>query len=184
MWVCIYYIVNRWMLPWGMHGNRGHWDSYIFLISVEFLRDNITPGRGIEQISADYDTEITYRLKKPKKWRRYDHHDTAPSAAWRPPPPTARALMRLPRETGFCLSSNDDYVDDIINVQDRKQMTFCNMPAVKSLRERPYIWKTCKWSSRSSAISYRYCTCVLHLFNFYIIQKYGCITIRKNLANL
>lgn len=38
MWVCIYYIVNRWMLPWGMHGNRGHWDSYIFLISVEFLQ--------------------------------------------------------------------------------------------------------------------------------------------------
>lgn len=40
------------------------------LISVEFLRDIITPGRGIEQISADYDTEITYRVKKPKKWRR------------------------------------------------------------------------------------------------------------------
>lgn len=50
---------------------------------------------------------------------------------WRPPPPTARALLRLPHETGNYLSSNDDYVDDIINVQDRKQMTFCNTPAVK-----------------------------------------------------
>lgn len=109
------------------------------LISVEFLRDIITPGRGIEQISADYDTEITYRLKKPKKWRR-----RYGPICWRPPPPTARALLRLPHETGNYLSSNDDYVDDIINVQDRKQMTFCNTPAVKSLRERPYIWETCK----------------------------------------
>lgn len=60
------------------------------LISVEFLRDIITPGRGIEQISADYDTEITYRVKKPKKWRRYDHQDTAPSAGARHPLPSVR----------------------------------------------------------------------------------------------
>lgn len=60
------------------------------LISVEFLRDIITPGRGIEQISADYDTEITYRFKKPKKWRRYDHQDTAPSAGARHPLPRVR----------------------------------------------------------------------------------------------
>lgn len=113
------------------------------LISVEFLRDIITPGRGIEQISADYDTEITYRFKKPKKWRRYDHQDTAPSAGARHPLPRVRYCAFRTRR-GINLSSNDDYVDDIINVQDRKQMTSCNTPAVKSLRERPYIWETCK----------------------------------------
>lgn len=154
-----------------MHGNRGHWDSYIsfdkcwiFARYYHARKGDWTDFCGLwhRNYIPPQETKEMATLRSP----RYG------PICWRPPPPTARALLRLPHETGNYLSSNDDYVDDIINVQDREQMTFCNTPAVKSLRERPYIWETCKWSSRSYAISYRYCTCVLHLFNSYLQFKY------------
>lgn len=69
-----------------MHGNRGHWDLYISFDKCWIFARYYHARKGDW---TDF-CGLWHRNYIPRKWRRYDHQDTAPSAGARHPLPRVR----------------------------------------------------------------------------------------------
>lgn len=152
-----------------------------FLISVEFLRDNITPGWGDWTDFCGLWHRSYIPPLKLKKWRRCDHHDTAPSAGARHPLPRVRyCAFRVRRGIVYHRTTITLMISLMFKIENRWPSVISQLLKVsvsdhtsgKHANDRPDLLL--------SHIGSAY-ICILHLFNFYL-QQYCCITIRNNLA--